>query len=425
MLRRYLQIVPFRSRPAFFYETFYSLGRGVFLALWPLSLVVLKKGLDGQLWHLTVLGAVWGGSGLLAPWWAYLCRRFDLRRLVTWPNVLAGICFAGVALTRGPTAFMIVVAAAYLIGLPTRVAEMSVYRFVYPASHLARAVGWLKGLAFVAGAMTTLVGTLLIDVEGSWYLLLYVGCGLMLLAGAWSYRRIPLPAAGSYRSEQALAPHHAFTRALARVSADRRFMVYQAAFMASGFANHMSMILVAEFMSEGLDASVWAVSGVVAVVPRVLQALMAPFWGRILDRITPMTGRAIFSSFMMLAYGAFCFGGLTLQVWPFVLGAFLQGISQSGNQINWTTGSLYFARRDQVPLYNSVHVALTGLRGLVAPMVGAWLFVSAGLGPWVFAGSVLLAGIGLILMVYLTLTDTGPVLEPAPSEQSRAEAVAV
>ena len=37
---------------------------------------------------------------------------------------------------------MIVVGLAYLVGLPTRVAEMCMYRLVYPASHLARAVGW-------------------------------------------------------------------------------------------------------------------------------------------------------------------------------------------------------------------------------------------------------------------------------------------
>ena len=74
MLRRYLQLVPYRSRPAFFYESFYSIGRGCFIALWPFSWVVLKTELGGELWHLAAirfaLGIGGSGGAGLGPDWA-------------------------------------------------------------------------------------------------------------------------------------------------------------------------------------------------------------------------------------------------------------------------------------------------------------------------------------------------------------------
>ena len=135
MLRRYLRTVPYRSRPALYYESLYSIGRGAFVALLPLSWVVLKTVLDGELWQLTVLGCIWGMSGLLAPGWAYLGRLAGLQRLVVWPNVAAGLALAGVALVSGATAFVLVVSMAYLMAVPTRLTEMSLYRIFYPDSH--------------------------------------------------------------------------------------------------------------------------------------------------------------------------------------------------------------------------------------------------------------------------------------------------
>ena len=118
MLRRYLRAVPYRSRPALYYESLYSIGRGAFVALLPFSWVVLKTVLDGELWQLTVLGCIWGLSGLLAPGWAWLARLAGLQRLVVWPNMAGGLALAAVVLVTDATAFVLVVSLAYLVAVP-------------------------------------------------------------------------------------------------------------------------------------------------------------------------------------------------------------------------------------------------------------------------------------------------------------------
>ena len=78
------------------------------------------------------------------------------------------------------------------------------------------------------------------------------------------------------------------------------------------------MALVAEVMREKIDAPVWALGAVVAVFPFILQPISAPFWGRYLDRVSPMRARALFSSLMVATYSFYCYGGVTLQLWPFL-----------------------------------------------------------------------------------------------------------
>jgi len=46
------------------------------------------------------------------------------------------------------------------------------------------------------------------------------------------------------------------------------------------------------------------------------------------------------------------------------------GIAMSFILISWSIGSMYFAGREDAAMYQSVHVTLTGVRGLIAPALG-------------------------------------------------------
>ena len=407
MLRRYLQLVPYRSRPAFLYESLYSIGRGCFIALWPFSWVVLKTELGGELWHLAAIGSLWGLAGLVAPVWARLGRRVGLRRVVVWPNVAAGFSLVAVAFVSGPTSFVLLMVTAFLTGAPTRLTEMGLYRVLYPASHRSLAVGFMKGIGVVSGSAATLAGTWLIGDYDSSHGIIYALVGILMMASAWFYGKIPIPRSAQVLTRRSGTPRARFSQVLDALSANPRFLRYQRAFFFAGFGNFMSMALVAEVMREGIDAPVWALGAVVAIFPFILQPISAPFWGRYLDRVSPMRARAVFSSLMVTTYSFYCYGGVTLQLWPFLTGSLLQGITTSGNHINWTTGNLYFARSEHVSLYNNFHMASTGVRALIAPLVGAWLFSWMQLGPWVFAISAMLAAVGGFLMLRLERSDGG------------------
>ena len=46
------------------------------------------------------------------------------------------------------------------------------------------------------------------------------------------------------------------------------------------------------------------------------------------------------------------------------------GIGMSGIVISWNMSSIFFAGEDDVSMYQSVHVTLTGVRALIVPFLG-------------------------------------------------------
>jgi hypothetical protein len=49
----------------------------------------------------------------------------------------------------------------------------------------------------------------------------------------------------------------------------------------------------------------------------------------------------------------------------------MMGLAQGGSTLIWGLGAMYFADRQDVPVYMGVHTGLTGLRRMLAPLVGA------------------------------------------------------
>ena len=165
-------------------------------------------------------------------------------------------------------------------------------------------------------------------------------------------------------------------------------------------------------------------------MPALLVTFSAPFWGRYLDRVNPMIGRATFNVLQGIAFVLFAVGGLTGMVWLVVIAALLHGVSAGGSAVNWLTGSLHFAGRDRVSLYNAIHVGLTGLRGFLGPLVGVVLYESGALGYgdltvtglslgphtfWVASG---LSFLGAVTMFWQGVTDTGPRDEHAETKST-------
>jgi hypothetical protein len=73
-----------------------------------------------------------------------------------------------------------------------------------------------------------------------------------------------------------------------------------------------------------------------AVLPVLLMMTSVPFWGRFLDQTNPMFGRALFNSIQCVAFGLHTYGGLTLQLWPMLIGGAVHAVGNGGGR---STGS--------------------------------------------------------------------------------------
>jgi len=435
IVRAILGRVPRLSRPALFYETFYNFGSGAFLSLFLLSLAALKSDTifspAGTKEHLMLVAAMFGGSSMLSPLVTYAGRKIPMKLLVVFPNLLVAALLLNTILWRNATVFAVTVGLAFLIRVFPRVAEMNMYRVLYPNTHRGRAVGWLRGVAAVAGLVTAVLGTLWFSRMPQYYWAVYCAVAVAMVASTTAYWMIPVSNRTILRpTQKSVAPHRAFWQGIRILCSDTRFVRYQLGFWLAGFANHMSHAYIAESLKTDAQASSTAIFWIVAILPATFMAASSPVWGRFLDRVNPMTGRALFNSLQFVAYGCHFYGGWTAQVWPFVVGSIIHAIGNGGGTINWLTGSLYFAKPEQVPLYTSVHVGLTGVRGMIAPIVGVALYGSSltifgvvlpglGLGPFIFFISALLSLSGSCFMIYLSRHDEGPAELVQPADEKK------
>jgi hypothetical protein len=82
-----------------------------------------------------------------------------------------------------------------------------------------------------------------------------------------------------------------------------------------------------------------------------------------------------------------------------------EGLGRGGGAIAWNLGHLHFAESDKAEIYMGTHVFLTGLRGMVAPFLGTWLYMRFGSAAFVVAFALAMAG--LSVFVSLARSESG------------------
>lgn len=419
-MRRVLQRFPARCRPALFFDVLSNIGNGVHLVLFPIALVVLETVLDGEVWHEAVLAAFYFGSCLFGLFVTRLGGVIPMRRLVIVPNVLIAAALLGTLFTGGdPTAFTVLIGSTFILRIFLQVAEMNMFRLLYPDTHRSAAVGLIRAVSAISGLTITITSWWWFALMPNLYAVLFCLMGVMLAAAAWFYSRIPVARKTMFDRAERESVWAAFREGCRVFFSDRRFVVYQFGFALAGIANHIGLFLVPRVMERDAGASPSTIRFVAAVMPVILLVMTAPLWGRFLDRKTPMVARGIFNVLQVIAFSLYAYGGLTGQLWGLVAGGAVHALSNGGGAINWLTGSLYFAKSEHVSLYNGIHVFLTGVRGFIGPPLALLLFVEieqignltvhgAGIGAWVFLVSAVLSALGAIVMFTQAALDGGP-----------------
>ncbi|HEY3321994.1 MAG TPA: MFS transporter [Planctomycetota bacterium] len=185
---------------------------------------------------------------------------------------------------------------------------------------------------------------------------------------------------------------------LRHVRNDALFRQMLISWMLMGLANLMMVMLRVEYMANakyGPAFSPREIAMLTILVPNVARMMLSPVWGRLFDRMNFLTMRIILN--VGFAVGALAFfAGRDMP--GMVLGAIVLGISNAGGDVAWSLWVTKLAKPEQVAEYMSVHTFLTGLRGILAPVLAfelievlSFQFVS-GIG----AGLILLASLILI-----------------------------
>jgi MFS family permease len=321
----------------------------------PLSLLLLRKRSA-----LDVTTIVWGIGRSI----------FALGIFVTQPNMLLGIAglFWIAEMLPGP-------------------AYSQIVRQCYPSAYRGRAMsGTRVGMTIAVLVLTPLAGQLL-DIYGHQLLLAGAAFLGVLSLIVFAYLR-PIEPAGPPPAALSLK------RMLAIVRLDRRFTIYLLAMTVYGLGGVMPMALYPIVQVSRLQLS-YSQIGLLALVQSLFWLIGYFFWGRLLDRQGSVWVLRIAMILAAVVPFTYIWANTALLLVP----AFVaQGLLQGAFELGATNTAIDLAVDGQVLEYSAIQTATIGLRGMLAPFIGAALIQIGITESWLFTGCVTLILAAVLMM---------------------------
>ena len=181
-------------------------------------------------------------------------------------------------------------------------------------------------------------------------------------------------------AEQSLQGRRLSIAVLVRVLRnDVDFRRYMIGMMIFGSGNLMLIPILVVQLNELLVLSQLNQVMIISTLPLLVLCFSIPFWARLLDRMHIFTYRAMHSWCFVSSSALFCLAvisGRSEFLWP---ASVMLGAAYAGGHLGWNLGHNDFSSDATASHYMAIHVTLTGIRGLVMPLVGVgfYQFLSA------------------------------------------------
>ena len=206
----------------------------------------------------------------------------------------------------------------------------------------------------------------------------FPAAGVMGLFAAWRYQRVRIRMGARLRRQEL---QEASTRkggqlrqSIKILKQDHWYRRYMMTMFAFGSGNLMVIALLVVLLTEQFGVSRFSQVMITTTLPLLCLSVFTPIWARRLDAVHILDYRATQAWTFVLAVGLFAVSAIFDWVMGFWVGALALGAAFAGGKLGWNLGHNDFASDEQSTLYMGIHVTLTGLRGLFAPLIGVLVY---------------------------------------------------
>jgi MFS family permease len=314
----------------------------------------------------------------------------------------------------------------------------SLWKSNYPQSHRAQIAGRIQTLSALLMLAIGAVVSLLFDRHAEYYRVVYPLVAILGVLSLIPLRRMRVrgervelrhlqqrlatgPANGTWGRFR-----HSLAEASSILKRDRGFARYCTAQYLLGSANLMVDPVLTIFLTQSLAMGYFGSYLLMEQIPTVLALITISHWAPLFDRVGVLRFRVVNTAFWLASF-LLVTAALLMRLTPagtatfgmavFVISRIVNGIARGGGSIAWNIGHLQFAGEHDADLYMGIHVALTGLRGLLMSFVGtlAYKFVGA----WA-----LLLGVALAWAALVAFRRLAANAEPVTNDGARRTAAA-
>jgi len=352
--------------------------------------VIIKNGFEGQVnnWWLNISVAIATGapffSNLSSFYWVKASRGKSKANYVSKLAVVFCICCFLMGFVsfddKGLIAFLLLIIVARLAWSGILTIRSNIWRANYPRHIRGKVTAKLTTLASLVMAVCgALIGWLL-DWNIDLFKWIFFGLASISFFGAYRYRGLAVRhQQKEIISERDSKQKTTIWKSFTLLKDNRQFGKYMLAMFTLGSGNLMFMAPLIVYFNEHTTIDQLQQIIITTAIPLALIPIAVGWWARLLDKNHIFHFRSIHSWCFVLALMIFVVAQILSMTWIYYFASLVYGIAISGGVIGWNLGHNDFVNADtksqnkpkENPMdYMAVHVTLTGLRGLIMPLVG-------------------------------------------------------
>ncbi len=316
-------------------------------------------------------------ANLMSFYWADFGAGRRKSQTVGWLLALAALSMVAVTLLPtsawGLVGFVVAVLAARVFWTGSITLRSAVWRANF--DHEVRTVYTARValLTSLGMAITSAAAGLALDADMASYRWIYPLAGIALGLAGLHYRRLRVRGQRELLAAE-LTAREGSKRGLAGawslLREDRKYRRYMVRMFFFGSGNLMIVSINVLLMAEILNLARFQQMLVTSTIPMLAIPLVMPIWAQYFNAVNVARFRAIQGVFFCLSMLVMWCGVSLVSVPLLWCAAALSGIGYAAGNISWHLGHNAFASDGRATDYMAVHVSLTGLRGIIAPIAG-------------------------------------------------------
>jgi len=392
--------------------------------------VIIKNGFQDQVsdWLLNVAVAIATGapffSNLLSFYWVRISLGRSKARLVSNLAMLFCICTFAMSFVVftdiGLLFFLFVLIIARILWSGILTIRSNIWRANYPRHIRGKVTAKLATLSALIMALAGVSVGWVLDWEFNYFRWIFIAFSCVSLIGAYRYRGLAVRHQEKEISREKDDRNNvSVVRMFSLLKENKSFGKYMLAMFILGSGNLMFMAPLIVFLNEYTNMQQLQQILITTAIPLALIPFAVRWWARLLDGNHIFHFRSIHSWVFVCALATFSLAQLTSIDELYFVGSIIYGIAFAGGVIGWNLGHNDFVgkgntkeRTPENPMdYMAIHVTLTGIRGLITPIIGIALY------QWLESSSLGLGQYALILP--LAMTTFGAVLFTIFNEQNK------
>jgi len=417
MLKRILKITSEEQR-TFILHIFYSIIDGFILGLFALNEFILIKSLKGTdyqigfLFQFTVLVLLF--STIINEIFRRVSRKTRLIRyvgIITRLPLLIFIFFPTNALSLAdPFLFQLIFLMIFLIYYMANPLLYPAINHLLKNSYSHSNFGRLYGYSTLANKIMMLVSTFLFGIllDRNYFSFTYVYPFVAVLGIISIYILTKINDAEPAEIEIKKSFYDSIKDSMKNsrliLKLNKPYRDFEIAFGLYGWAWLSTVAVITIFFEKQLNLNYSSIAFYKNSY-NAIAILVLPFFGKLIGKIDPRkfaiyTFSAMFFHLLFMGLTQFTpyyFIFWELKIYYSLIASYISyGLFAAMMALLWYIGSAYFCRNDEVCSYQAIHLTLTGVRGMLAPLIGVFFYEIMG-----FTGVFGLALLSLALAVYV------------------------